>query len=320
MNKIGDLRVWWPRQMSREDIEYYPVKDVDEAIKRIKELIKRDHKETSITNIAGGLEEYVGDGNWELYIDEKARTIDGIIAEDESEYPKSKQDIYYELVEKRRKCHKCQGLTNPADIEEGIYDSNHIGPWSRWQGNLESKVLVVGQDWGTVKWFVDYRGRESRSKDGEMAYNPTNDNLIKLLHSIGIDIERQPLVDTEGIIFFTNPILCLKSGNLGSKVKKKWYDICGKEFLRPLIEDCIKPEVVIALGKYARDCVLDAFDVSKDNNYRGPMEQSIKESPKGIQIVNFRLYPVFHCGSNSNINRPFDVQLVDWERIKINLD
>lgn len=233
-------------------------------------------------------------------------------------YMKSKNECYKELVNKRKQCHICNDLVNPADCEGGIYDSNHIGPYSRWQGNIDSNVMVVGQDWGTVKWFVDYRGRESRRKSGDVVLNKTNENLIKLLGSIGINIERQPAVDTRGEVFFTNAILCLKKDTgkgIQSKVKKKWYDDCGEEFLRSLIEN-LNPKVVITLGTYARDCVLDAFKVG-NNNYRVTMKQSIDESPNGIPIGNSLLYPVFHCGARgTNQNRSFDEQVRDWARIK----
>jgi hypothetical protein len=43
-----------------------------------------------------------------------------------------KKTCYEELVNKRRECNKCKGLTNPSIIENGIFDStSHIGPWTR---------------------------------------------------------------------------------------------------------------------------------------------------------------------------------------------
>jgi len=58
---------------------------------------------------------------------------------------------YRVLVEERKTCRVCEGLINPSDCAGGVYDSEHIGPWSRWQGNLDSELMVVGQDWGDVK-------------------------------------------------------------------------------------------------------------------------------------------------------------------------
>ena len=77
--------------------------------------------------------------------------------------------------------------------------------------------------------------------------NPTNDNLRRLLRSIGIDIG-PPGVDQEGQIFLTNVILCLKEGTLQAPVKEMWATRCGEKFLRPLIE-IVEPRVVVALGE-----------------------------------------------------------------------
>src|SRR5713101_1760328 len=93
-----------------------------------------------------------------------------------------KAERYAALVRDRKACRLCSPqLTNPSAFEEGRYDSGHIGPWSRWQGNLNAPLLVVGQDWGDTRYFKRVRGWE---KPG----NPTNVTLVKLLASIGISV------------------------------------------------------------------------------------------------------------------------------------
>ena len=73
----------------------------------------------------------------------------------------TKAEPYAELVATRRTCHRCAGLTNPADLLEGRFDSAHVGPWSLWQGNLHAALMVVGQDWGDTAYFVRHEGREA---------------------------------------------------------------------------------------------------------------------------------------------------------------
>lgn len=45
---------------------------------------------------------------------------------------------YPRLVRSRKECRLCEslGLTNPALVESGIYDSEDVGPWSRWHGEF----------------------------------------------------------------------------------------------------------------------------------------------------------------------------------------
>ena len=81
-----------------------------------------------------------------------------------------KQAKYQRLVQLRKQCRDCPDLVNPSR-----YDSTQIGPWSRWQGNLETELMIVGQDWGTTTYFLKWEGIDQPKG------NPTNDNLRLLL-------------------------------------------------------------------------------------------------------------------------------------------
>ena len=159
----------------------------------------------------------------------------------------SKKVKYQRLVQLRKQCRDCPDLVNPSPSP---YDSTQIGPWSRWQGNLEAELMIVGQDWGTTTYFLKWEGID------QCKGNPTNDNLRRLLRSIGIDIG-PPGVDQEGQIFLTNVILCLKEGTLQAPVKEMWATRCGEKFLRPLIE-IVEPRVVVALGERSFRAALGA--------------------------------------------------------------
>jgi hypothetical protein len=63
----------------------------------------------------------------------------------------SKVGIYKDLVCQRKACSLCQGLVNPSTEE---FDSNEIGPWAKWQNNLDADIIVVGQDWGDVDYYT----------------------------------------------------------------------------------------------------------------------------------------------------------------------
>ena len=110
---------------------------------------------------------------------------------------------YRMLVQERKTCRDCKGLTNPSECVAGVYDSDHIGPWSRWQGKLDSELIVIGQDWGDEGYFVTNRGHEFPN-------NKTNETLRTLLASISLNIEQPSLQDSGGgTHFFTNAVLCL---------------------------------------------------------------------------------------------------------------
>jgi DNA polymerase len=217
----------------------------------------------------------------------------------------NKEIAYRNLVQSRKICHLCKGLTNPAEYDNGIYDSEHIGPWSRWQGNLNTQLMIIGQDWGDTGYFLRYRGHERDN-------NPSNKTIRELLASIEIPLG--PPSTSEGgssSIFLTNAILCLKEGGLGATVKWEWFNNCSHHYLKPLIE-IISPKVVVSLGKYAYETICQIFNLQK-KSFRDAVDQQV-----GIPLSkNVVFLPVFHCSPRVlHTHRGLAQQKSDWQRIK----
>ncbi len=212
---------------------------------------------------------------------------------------------YRILVEKRKICRDCAKLTNPSACPDGPYDSDQIGPWTLWQGNLDSELMVVGQDWGDQQYFVKNRGRD-------LANNPTNNALQKLLELIGFNIEKPAPQDSGGgKIFLTNAVLCLKQeGGMQGKTDPAWFKNCRSRFLRPTIE-ILRPRIVVALGERAYRAVAAVYGI-KSQPFR-----SAVECETGFELeIGIRLFPVYHCGARIlNTHRPMDAQKKDWGKI-----
>ncbi len=124
-------------------------------------------------------------------------------------------------------------------------------------------------------------------------------------------------VDQAGEIFLTNAILCLKQNGLQGAVDGAWFENCGKNFLKPLIE-IVMPKVLVALGEWPYKTILQAYGIRyvRPNSYRVIVEQvgqaGGKELPGGVL-----LFPVYHCGSRGvNQNRKWPDQLNDWKLIQ----
>jgi len=225
----------------------------------------------------------------------------------------NKQQHYSGLVQQRKLCKVCHGLINPATCDGGQYDSSQIGPWSRWQGDLETKLMVVGQDWGDTNYFLKWKGFDAPK-------NPANQNLMKLLSSIGINIKPFVGIDQIGELFLTNAILCLKQNGMQGAVDDAWFQNCGKRFLKPLIE-IVSPKVVVAVGKQAFKAILGAYDIP----YTWPSKYEtvvISEGKAGGKKLpgGISLFPVYHCGSRViNMTRNMDAQKNDWKPVKLAL-
>jgi DNA polymerase len=210
---------------------------------------------------------------------------------------------YRGLVAMRKKCRLCKDLSNPGEGHLACFDSNHIGPWSRLHGDLKAKLMIVGQDWGDVDYYLKNRGLDKLQ-------NPTMQNLEKILNHIGMKVCMTAYSDDNQGLFLTNAILCLKKGGLQAKLSSQWSRNCSHAFLRKQIE-IVRPLAVVGLGAVAFQAILAAFDKPKVE-----LVDAISDS-KGIEVLDgVRLFAAYHCGKGCvNRNRDLQQQCKDWVRI-----
>lgn len=217
----------------------------------------------------------------------------------------TKNTEYAKLTRDRKKCHLCSELTNPADVNDGQFDSKHVGPWCVWQGNLNADLMVVGQDWGDVGYFAQHQGQPSPT-------NPTNLTLVKLVGLAGVKIGVPGFESGHNRAFFTNAILCLKeaSGGLQGGVRQSWFTNCAPLLRRQI--DIIQPKVIVALGERAYRTVLLAFEC------RGGAFRDEVELDTGRVLPNgSRVFAVYHCCARiQNTHRHMPAQEADWKRIR----
>lgn len=208
------------------------------------------------------------------------------------------------LVTARKACRACRGLTNPSTCVGGVLDGDHIGPWSRWQGNLDAKLMIVGQDWGDTAYFVDHSGWDGPA-------NATNNVLIDLLASIGITIlPPSESDDGRGALFLTNAILCLKNGGMNAPVEAEWFANCGERFLKPVIE-LVRPVLVVSLGERAYRSIRDLYGLPRLAFRKAVAQPDPFTLGEGIFFV-----AVYHCGRRIlNTHRPLEQQKIDWQRV-----
>jgi uracil-DNA glycosylase family 4 len=212
---------------------------------------------------------------------------------------------YRALVDARKRCRLCKQLENPSECAGGIYDSEEIGPWSQWQGNLNAELLIVGQDWGDTRYFIRSSGYEPKT-------SRTNSTLMTLLAAVGIRIdEPSKRLGRGAAVFLTNAVLCLKTGGAQAKVDASWFANCGSRFLRPTI-DLIAPRVVVSLGQWAYRGISAAYSLKK-MTFNAAVEKRDGFTFQG----RTKYFPMYHCGARIlNTHRSMKEQLHDWERVR----
>jgi uracil-DNA glycosylase len=211
---------------------------------------------------------------------------------------------YEALVQARKQCRICveRSPGRLRSCAEFPFDPPVVSLWEQWLGHRRPRLVVVGQDFGNVAYFVRNRGNDAPG-------NKTNDNLRKLLLAAGIAAGDPPERDAATPVFFTNSILCLKEGKMSGPIAASWVEACTRTHLLPLI-DLLQPPVVVGMGGCGWRAVRQAL--------------GLREAPRPILRAaggswtaddGTRAFAVGHCGPLGLINRPWPRQLADWRRI-----
>jgi uracil-DNA glycosylase len=207
------------------------------------------------------------------------------------------------LIAARKSCRICIERS-PGKIRscaEFPFDPDVVSLWEQWLGHRKPKLLVVGQDFGNVDYFVRNRGRDE-------PYNKTNVNLHRLLTAAGIEARHPSQCDVAAPVFLTNSILCIKEGPMAGPILSSWVDACTERHLRPLIR-LLHPPVVVGMGSAGWRAVCRVFGLDAAPRLISHAAGSCWVSE------DKRIFAVGHCGPLGIINRPWPQQLADWRRI-----
>ena len=211
---------------------------------------------------------------------------------------------FEELIEARKACRICVER-NPGKIRscaEFDFDPDVVSHWEQWLGHRSPKLLVVGQDFGNVGYFVRCRGRDEPN-------NKTNENLHNLLTAAGIAVTHPSQRDGQARVFLTNSILCIKEGLMNGPILSSWVNACSAQHLRPLI-NYLRPPVVVGMGNAGWRAVRRVFALAA-----APRFISLAAGCHWLASDQTRIFAVGHCGPLGIINRPWPRQLADWRRI-----
>jgi hypothetical protein len=223
--------------------------------------------------------------------------------EDRAE-PGREPGAYAALVAARKACRICveRSPGRLRSCAEFDYDPDVVSLWELWLGHFRPKLLVVGQDFGNVDYFVRNRGRDAPG-------NKTNDNLHKLLAVAGLDAGAPPGRDPATPVFLTNSILCLKEGPMSGPIRRRWISACTDRHLLPLLR-WLRPPVVVGMGACGWQAVRQVFALAQ-----APRRISLAAGSAWIAADATRIFAVCHCGPLGLTNRPWPQQVADWQYI-----
>ena len=207
-------------------------------------------------------------------------------------------------------------------------DCEEINLWTYWQGrgNLDAKIMLVGQDWGSpwdesslnvmekITLANNHKPFDYLKENSSL----TDNRLVQLFQEIGYDLNL-PNPD----LFFTNFILGYRNKGLSGKYQSSWADH-DKGYFHELA-NIIEPKVILCLGRSTFEGVLSAFDTklgSPIKDYNDFIES--EHNPVPVTLANgdtAHIFALAHCGAMGTLNRnrkkstDLSNQIEDWRKI-----
>lgn len=198
----------------------------------------------------------------------------------------NKQKLLKNLAELRR-LDKQDGMSRiykqVGDFHHGIYDTwGHVSPWSKSACNVNSKVMIVAQDWTSEE------AAKKTPTNPDLGYSPelpTNKNLQNFLKDFfGLSFSD---------IYATNLFVFVKPGNLSARIPSKDLIYSAKNYTLEEIK-IVQPKIVICLGAATYRSLCRAVDITP------PVFKSSIDNP--VPFGGSLIFGVPHTGALGTMN------------------
>lgn len=210
-----------------------------------------------------------------------------------------KREKFCELLESMKNCKKCTNLISNKGKNYSlinIYSDNEFcknipSIWTDWLNRLDSKIMIIGQDWGPfidMKKLYELYQKNPTKNNWKCLIEQEKSNTKKLLeYYIKESSNGKYSLDD---IFITNAIMCARKGtnyrgdNINLKVST---NNCGKYLLQQI--DIVKPKVILTLGYYPLLALSEIYDF----NIEKTLKDTINSNPE-IKMNDFIIIPLYH--------------------------
>lgn len=211
-----------------------------------------------------------------------------------------KNELFDNLISDMSKCEKCISMHSKNNIDcslINIYKNEKFAKeipsiWTDWYNRLNSKIMIIGQDWGPFE--------DMKKLNEEYLKNPTKENWIKLMEDEKSLTKKQLTkylvessngkINSINDIYITNAIMCARHGNnyRGKNISLKCSTINCKEFLLKQIE-IVKPKIILTLGYYPLYSLSNIYDFKIEKN----LTKTIEKYPI-IKVKDCIIVPLYH--------------------------
>lgn len=227
-----------------------------------------------------------------------------------------KVDKFNKLINKMALCNKCINMKNKNGIDcslINIYENKEFAKnipsvWTDWYNRLNSKIMIIGQDWGPYndmeKIYNKYK--ENKTKENwNKIINEEKSMTKKMLENYLIQSSKDENILDK--IYITNAIMCARKGNnyRGNNIKLKDSTKNCLEYIKMQI-DIVNPKVILTLGYYPLYSLSQIFKF----NIEKQLTDTIKKQSY-FKVDNIVIIPLYH--PTAQVKR--EIQLQQYKKI-----
>ncbi len=206
----------------------------------------------------------------------------------------------------KRKSTRWNGYNRLSDYHKGVYECDHVSPYTKTAGNVDSSVFIMLQDWCSDS-YLSMTVKPELITHGHDPSLPTNTKLKTLLCShFGMPL---------GAIYGTNLFPFIKPENMSSNIPMRDLVRAAQQFGLPQIE-IVAPRIVVCLGLPTYKALRSACNKPAVTNL-----DSAIDSP--FLYAGAWVWCQAHTGALGQNNRNkhgVDRVTSDWNRMKAKYD
>ena len=204
-----------------------------------------------------------------------------------------KTEKFSNLLRELQKCDSCTNLCEEKSLiniyNDYIFCTNIPSIWTDWFNRLNSKIMIIGQDWGPYSDMKKLNNllKKDRSNWKELIESEKSNTKKILDEYIKKSSNNRYNLDN---IFVTNAIMCTRKGNnyRGSNINlKKSTSNCSKYLLKQI--QIVSPKVILTLGYYPLLSLSNIFNFKIYDT----LKKTIENYPE-IKINNNIIIPLYH--------------------------
>lgn len=213
-----------------------------------------------------------------------------------------KSEALLELA-KQRQAMRLDGFACIGDFHGGIFECDHVSPYTKSGHNVDAEIMVVGQDWSSADSLGKFPPNRESAELGYTPKLPTNRNLDDLLdRHFGL---------TRADCYLTNLFPFVKQGGMSTGIPLKDLVASAQIFTIPEIQ-IVEPRLAICLGQRTFIALMRA--------------NGLKDSPRMDDAVNspFTIgQSAIHCAAHTGAlgmnNRGREQVELDWQTLAATL-